>query len=141
MISSTTRPILERLAYICYLMLMAVSIGITWLGGMVGIQTGDYTAMGIALGGLALSRWLHVHGFAHWHFRECQELLDAPAAMSRPEAEEIAVTEIATLFARLEAEEDVWVRGAVRREIALKLAAAPGLRDDFEEALAVHPEI
>jgi len=53
MTSSTVRPILERLAYVCYLALLVCSIGITWLGWMVGFETGNYRAMCMALGGLA----------------------------------------------------------------------------------------
>jgi hypothetical protein len=144
MISSTTRPILERLAYACYLMLLTSSIGITWLGWLIGFETGDYTAMCVALGGLALSRWLHVHGHAHWHFRKCEDSFDmqgAPGMMPRPEREEKLAEEIATLLTRMESEDDVWVRGELRREIAAKFAAAPELREDFAEALAAHPEI
>jgi hypothetical protein len=120
------------------------SIGITWLGWMIGIETGNYTPMCLALGGLALSRWLHVHGHAHWHFRECEESLqvtEASGLLARPEREQILVGEIAALFARLEAEGDVWTRGEIRREIAARLAAAPALRAEFAEALAAHPEL
>lgn len=144
MTNSTTRPILERLAYVCYLALLVSSIGITWLGWMVGVETGDYRAMCIALGGLALSRWLHVHGYAHWHFRECEdsfEVAGAPGIMPRSEHEERLAAEIEALFARLEAEEDVWTRGELRREIADRLSTAPGLREEFAENLAAHPEL
>ena len=144
MTSSSTRPILERLAYVCYLALLVGSIGITWLGWMIGFETGNYTAMCIAMIGLVVSRWLHVHGYAHWHFQECEDSFDVPGEpglMPRPEGEEKLATELAALFARMEAEEDVWERGELRRQIATKLAAAPSLRDDFAEALAEHPEL
>ncbi len=140
MTSPTARPILERLAYVCYLTLLSCSIGITWLGWIMGVETGDYRAMFVAMGGLALSRWVHVRGFSRWHFRECQESLDAWDS-TRTEHEEVLHTEITTLFAQLETESDVWSRGEVRREIAAKLAVAPGLREDFAEALAQHPEL
>ena len=61
--------------------------------------------------------------------------------MPRPEHEEKIAEEVEVLFARLGAEEDVWTRGELRREIMTKLAAAPALRDNFAEALAAHPEI
>ena len=144
MTTSSARPILERLAYVCYLMLLVSSIGITWLGWMVGFETGDYTAMCIALGGLALSRWLHVHGYAHWHFRECEdsfEVTGTPGLMPETEQEESLAAQVADLFERLEREEDVWARGELRREIIAKLATSPALRDDFAESLAAHPEI
>jgi hypothetical protein len=144
MTSRSTRPILERLAYVCYLMLLVSSIGITWLGGLIGIETGNYTAMCVALGGLAVTRWLHVHGHAHWHFRECEDSFDvqgAPGVIPRPEREEMLAEEIAALFERMEAEDDVWTRGDLRREIAAKLAAAPELREEFAEELAAHPEL
>ena len=140
MSAPSTSSVLERLAYACYLMLLCCSIGFTWLGLIVGHQTGDYTAMVIALGGLILSRWMHVRGFARWHFRECQEALDHWGA-SRTEEEEVLHGEITTLFAQLDTESDVWSRGAVRREIAAKLAVAPELREDFAEALRQHPEL
>jgi hypothetical protein len=144
MIHSTVRPILERLAYACYMMLLVCSIGITWLGFVIGFETGDYTAMGVALGGLALSRWLHVHGHAHWHFQKWEDSLDVvgdPGVIPRSEPEEMLVSELATLFERMEAEDDVWVRSELRREIAAKLMAAPRLREDFSDELARHPEI
>ena len=138
------RPILERMAYFFYLALLVCSIGITWLGWMVGCITGDYRAMFCAIAGLLFTRWLHVHGHAHWHFRECEESFEvagAPGVMPRPDSEEQLASEIASLFARMDAEENVWARGEIRRKIAVKLASAPRLRDDFAEALAQHPEI
>src|SRR5262245_25271000 len=101
MTSSKTRPILERLAYVIYLLVLVCSIGVTWLGAMVGWETGDYRAMCVALGGLALSRWLHVHGHAHWHFREWEDSFDVPGApgvMPRPEMEEQRAEELTALF-------------------------------------------
>src|SRR3954471_18519648 len=97
MITSTTRPILERLAYVCYLVVLVSSIGITWLGWVIGIETGNYTAMCVAMGGLGVSRWLHVQGHAHWHFRQCEDSFDVPGApglMPRPEREEQLAVEI-----------------------------------------------
>jgi len=140
MTSPTARPILERLAYVFYLTLLSCSIGITWLGWIMGVEMGDYRAMFVGVGGLALSRLVHVRGFSHWHFRECQQSLDTWDS-TRTEHEEVLHTEITTLFAQLETESDVWSRGEVRREIAAKLAVAPGLREDFAEALAQHPEL
>ena len=131
---------LERLAYLCYLTLLSSSIGFTWLGWIMWHQSGHFTTILIALGGLALSRWVHVRGFSHWHFRECQKALDNWDT-SRTESEEVLHEEITTLFEQLDAEADVWSRGAVRREIAAKLATAPSLREDFAEALRQHPEL
>jgi hypothetical protein len=111
---------------------------------MVGFETGNYTAMCLALGGLALSRWLHVYGFAHWHFQECEDSFDIPGEpglMPRPEAEEARAAEVAALLTQLEAEEDVWARGELRRAIEAKLEAVPALRSEFAEELAAHPEI
>jgi hypothetical protein len=136
------RPILERLAFCFYLGLLVCSIGITWLGWMIGCITGDYTAMFCALAGLLCSRWLHVHGHAHWHFDECRAAMDSIHAAGnwpRPEREEQLSDEIAGLFTRMDAEPDVWTRGELRREIATRLAAAPSLREEFAEKLAEHP--
>jgi hypothetical protein len=137
------RLILERLAYACYLVLLVGSIGFTWVGALTGLETGDYTAMCLPLGGLALTRWLHLHGHAHWHFNDSREALDRLGAVgaARSEHEEALAAEIAALLARLATEEDVWVRGTLRREIATKLATAPGLRSVFSETLDRHPEI
>jgi hypothetical protein len=138
------RPILERMAYFFYLALLVCSIGITWLGWMVGCITGDYTAMLCALAGLLCSRWLHVHGHAHWHFHECQAALDSvQAAESWPRSKEVEQlsSEVAGLFTKMDVEPDVWTRGELRREIATRLAAAPALREEFAEKLAEHPEL
>lgn len=134
------RPILERLAYGCYLMLLVSSIGITWLGWLMGIDTGDYTAMRVAMCGMVVTTWLHIHGHAHWHFRECKESLDRFGA-PRSAHEEHMAGEISTLFERLEAEPNVWVRGEIRRQIERKLTVAPTLREHFAEALTRHPEL
>lgn len=144
MTSSTTRPMLERLAYVCYLVLLISSIGVAWVGGMIGFETGNYTAMGLAIGGLAASRWLHVHGHAHWHFRECENSLQVaggPELILRQEHEEQLAAEIEGLFTQLDREDDVWERGELRRAIAGRLASAPTLRDDFADQLAAHPGI
>jgi hypothetical protein len=135
------RLILERLAYACYLVLLVGSIGFIWVGALIGLETGDYTAMCLPLGGLAFTRWLHLHGHAHWHFDDCREALDRLGAVGaeHSEREEALAAEIAALLARLETEENVWVRGTLRREIAAKLAAAPALREEFAETLASHP--
>ena len=138
------RPILERMAYVLYFAILVCSIGFTWLGWMIGWITGDYSAMLVALSGLACSRWLHVQGFAHWHFRECQAAIDAvgtSASWPRSDREEALSGEIAGLFTKLEAEPDVWSRGILRREISTRLAAAPALREEFAEQLAGHPEL
>jgi len=138
------RPILERAAYCFYLGLLVCSIGITWLGWMVGCITGDYTAMLCALAGLACTRWLHVHGHAHWHFDACRAALDSvQAAGSWPRSKRIEQLsgEIDSLFTRMDAEPDVWTRGELRREIASRLADAPCLREEFAEKLTEHPEL
>jgi hypothetical protein len=138
------RSILERLAYVCYLAVLVSSIGVTWLGWVVGVETGNYTAMCLALAGLGLSRWLHVQGYAHWHFQECEDSFDVqgePGVMPQSEPEAIRAKEMAALLARMETEPDVWERGALRREIATRLAAAPALREEFAETLAAHPDL
>ncbi len=138
------RPILERFAFVLYYALLVCSIGITWLGWIVGCSTGKFTAMFWALGGLVCCRWLHVQGHAHWHFRECEEALNEVETGSiwpRSEREESLAGEIAGLFAKLEGESDVWARGDLRREIAARLATTPALREEFAEQLAGHPEL
>lgn len=142
MTSSTIRPILERLAYVIYLLLLVGSIGGTWIGGMMVLEKGDFKAVGVALVGLALSRWLHVYGHTHWHFRECGNSLqvaNSPEAMLRREKEEQLAVEIEGLFMRLDREDDVWARGELRREIAGRLASAPTLRNDFADRIEAHP--
>jgi len=136
------RPILERLAYVLYFALLVGSIVVTWVGWLMGCITGNYTAMCWALAGLVCSRWLHVHGHAHWHFRECQAAIDGAnfgESWPRPEAQERLSGEIAGLFTQLEAEPDVWARGDLRREISSRLEAAPALRDEFAEQISQHP--
>jgi hypothetical protein len=141
---STLRPILERLAYAGYLATLVGSITGTWLGWLTGLSTGDFAPLLAALCGLALARWLHVQGHAHWHFQECSASLDkigTEEGRASPRPEKTPGAEVAELFAQLEVEDDVWARGALRREIEAKLAAAPALREEFAEALAEHPEI
>jgi hypothetical protein len=141
---SKARPILERLAYACYLVVLVFSIGVTVLGWIVGLETGNYSAMCLALGGLAVSRWLHVQGHAHWHFQECEDSFDVPGApglMPRPDHEEARAEEMTALLTRLEAETDVWARGELRREIIARLDASPTLREEFAVELAAHPDL
>ena len=138
------RPILERFAFVLYFALLVCSIGITWLGGIVGCSTGNFTAMFWALGGLACCRWLHVQGHAHWHFRECEAALDAVETgpiWPRSDREEALAGEVAELFTKLEGEPDVWARGDLRRRIAARLEATPALREEFAGKLAEHPEL
>jgi hypothetical protein len=138
------RPILERLAFVIYLALLVCSIGVAWLGWLVGHITGHYAALGWGLAGLLGCRWLHVHGHAHWHFAECNAALDtveASATWPRPEREERLAGEVEGLLSRMEVEPDVWARGELRREIASRLATAPALREEFAERLAEHPEL
>ncbi len=136
------RPILERMAFVLYMGLLICSMGMTWLGWMIGTITGHYTILICSLAGLLISRWLHVQGHAHWHFKEIQDALDsaqAPNGWPRSEAEEKLSGEIDGLFTRMDEEPDVWTRGELRREIATKLAAAPTLRQEFAEKIARHP--
>jgi len=139
-----TRPILERLAYAIYLLLLVGSIGVTGLGWIIGCATGDFRALWLACGGLALSRWLHVHGHAHWHFRECEDSFDVPGSpgfLPRSDVEEARAADFGALLAQFESEADVWRRGELRREIAARLARAPTLREEFATVLAEHPEL
>jgi hypothetical protein len=134
------RPILERLACVCYLGLLLASLTGMWLGTILL----NWPAIGGAIAGLLVTRWLHVHGHAHWHFRECLAAVDAVKAGNRSprvDGEEELSGEVRGLFARMEAEPDVWTRGELRREIAVRLAAQPTLREEFAENLARHPEI
>lgn len=142
MLSPKARPILERLAFVIYLMMLVCSIGVTSLGAIIGCVTGDFLAMGLALMGLGVSRCLHVHGYAHWHFRECEEslnMIEAPGFLPRSEREEALAEEITALFTKLGEEEDVWVRGEFKREIGTRLEEAPALRADFADELSRHP--
>ncbi len=144
MTSSTARPILERLAYAVYLTALVGSISAIWLGWLTGMATGNFQATIAGLGALALARWLHVQGFAHWHFRECAASLDALGAGEwepRTAQDQARAVQIAALLNRLETEEDVWQRAELRREITAHLTAAPVLRAEFAAALAAHPEL
>ena len=136
------RPILERLAFVIYLALLGGSIGLVWLGWLVGYSTGNYRAIPWALAGLLCSRWLHVHGHAHWHFTECDAALgtvETGEAWARPESEERLAGEVEGLLSRMASEPDVWARAELRREIASRLATAPALREEFADQLAEHP--
>ena len=138
------RPILERLAYVIYLGLLACSIGVIWLGGIAGFITGNFVPMWLAVLGLSVSIGLHAVGHARWHFRECEETLCRGAGsdgLLRTEIEEERATKFAALLERKEAAADVWTRGEVRRELQTLLDAAPDLRDEFEMEIAAHPDL
>lgn len=144
MTPSTLRPILERLAYALYLALLVGSIAAIWAGGLHGIGTGDFQPTIAGLGALALTRWLHVHGFAHWHFRACNASLDAlgTGEWTRLTAQDrTRAVQVAALLDRLEKEESVWPRAELRREITAHLNAAPVLRTEFAATLAAYPEL
>ena len=138
------RPILERLAYVVYLGLVVCSVGITWLGGIVGFITGNFGPMWLAVLGLALSMAVHAIGHARWHFRECEKSLSrgaGPDGLLRTEAETRQAGACATLLARLETAPDVWSRGETRRALQKLLEAGPELREEFEEEISRHPDL
>ncbi|HSI12536.1 MAG TPA: hypothetical protein VK961_10850 [Chthoniobacter sp.] len=135
------RPILERVAYVLYMGLLVCSMGMTWIGWMIGVITGDYKILIYSLSGLLVTRWLHVQGHTHWHFREIREAIDASPDCDwvRSESEIKLSGEVAGLLTRMDEEPDVWERGEIRREIATRLAAAPSLREEFADKIARHP--
>ena len=138
------RPVFERLAYFLYLTLLVFSIGVTWLGGIAGFITGNFSPMLFAVAGLVLSLWMHSFGHAHWHFRECEASLEVAGdagMMPRSDADVMKSTQCAALLDELHAAPDVWARGEVRRRLVALLEAAPALREEFASELAPHPDL
>lgn len=142
MARSTLRPLFERLAYFIHLAVLALSIALVWLGVIAIWAAGVFSIFLWALVGLALGVWLHMIGYAHLHFQQCEESLAFVAPAEQWEEETLGpVADFARLLAEFEVAEDVWMRGELRRELARRLEAKPILRGVFAEELAPHPDL
>lgn len=136
---------LERLAYAFYLGLLIFSFGLAWTGAFNGVATGDFTLVALGSVGLVGTRFLHVHGYSHWHFQQWADSLDRFGACSSPgrqsEGEAARARRTRALLERIEAEPDVWKRGELRREVGQLLEQSPTLREEVADLLAGHPEL
>ncbi len=134
----TLRPILERVAYAFYLLLLIGALCGAVVSVMLFPQTGQLDLLLLTLGLAIVARWLYTHGQEHWHFRLWAASLDgatSAASTSRGHAE------FAALLAQFDAELEVWRRMELRRELGAWLAREPALRRDFAAELAAHPEL
>lgn len=138
MTTTTLRPILERLAYATYMMLLIGSLCGVLVSVMMLPQTGQFDLLLLALGVGAVARWLHLHGQAHWHFRTWAASLDAAGSGVLSGSEQ---AEFLALLVEFESEPEMWRRQELRRALGEKLARDPALREEFATQLAAHPEL
>lgn len=139
---SALRPLFERLAYFIHLAVLALSIALVWLGVIAMWAAGVVSIFLWALVGLALGFWLHVIGYAHLHFQQCEESLASVDPAAIWEEQTLGpVAEFGRVLAEFEAEADVWRRGELRRQLARRLEEKPALREIFAEELTPHPEL
>ena len=138
MTTTTLRPILERLAYATYLMLLLSSLCGVLVSVMMLSQTGQVDLLLLTLGVAAAARWLYLHGQAHWHFATWEASLDGAGSGVFSGSEQ---AEFLALLAQFEAEPGVWRRQELRRALGEKLARDPDLRGDFAAQLAAHPDL
>jgi hypothetical protein len=147
-----TRAIFERLVYVIWMALTAVSIGVLTLSPWVTWPDPGVSVVSASLGGLILSRVLHRVGYARLHFQEHGDSLDRVAPRSHspgsPEHQERA-SSLRRLLQKWDALEeqraggggDVWEIHAVRREAKSLLQRDPQLRAEFDQEIARRPEL
>jgi len=134
----TLRPILERMAYALYLVLLIGSLCGVMVSVMIFPQTGQLDLVLLTLGLAVVARWLHAHGREHWHFRFWQASLDA-AGSGRVSS--CGQAEFLALLVEFESEPEMWRRQELRRALGEKLAHDPELRSEFATQLAAYPEL
>lgn len=138
MTTPTLRPILERLAYATYMMMLIGSLCGVLVSVIMLSQTGRLDLLLLTLGMGAVARWLHLHGQAHWHFRTWAASLDAAGSGVLSGSEQ---AEFLALLVQFEAEPELWRRQELRRALGEKLARKPALRGEFAALLAAHPDL
>lgn len=146
------RAILERLAYIGWLGITAVSICTLILSLTLAISGVGAELFFAGACGTALSGFVNRYGRRHLHFDRCERSLEMVASCS-PNAVTAGHAERADLLRRLlekwtqvdalilEGKMDVWDRQDLRRQALSLLAADPDLRGEFADELSEHPEL
>lgn len=145
-----TRAILERLVYVIWMALTAVSIGLLALSPFFDWPAPGAPVLSFALGGFLLSRLLHHVGYTRLRFQEHGESLDGIAkrglAPGSPEhlARVMSLRRVLEQWDVLEEEResgqaDVWAIHALRREAQSLLRLDPELRAEFDHELSRRP--
>jgi hypothetical protein len=149
---NTPRAMLERLAFGCFLALLVVSIGLTGLGAIFGLHSGDARPAILGVAGLLLVLAVRRLGYKHLHFGEWGDSLEPVDGGNAFELDPVLgerAHAFAEMLAALEAlqqriavgEGDVWAVQRLRHDASVMLAAEPALREVFAAELAGHPEL
>jgi|GEM_PF-2183351 len=149
---SQLRSVLERLAYVVWAGMTAISLGATMLSPWFPWPEQGLPIALYGFGGFALSRLLHQIGHEHWHFTEHEEnfeVLASPGDDVMDRVHEQRADDLRRLFhewddldarrARGDETADVWQVHALRRETQTLLRADPALRFEFDQEIARHP--
>lgn len=150
---NSPREMLERLAYVIWLVITGASVCMIFLSAVMGFEG---SAAALFLGGVAgilASRLLHTHGHKHWHFDECTASLEYlsqetyyPGTLEH-ENRANSLRKVFHDWEELEIEgpmlhgDDVWRRHALRREAQSILDADPALRQEFQYEISQRPEL
>jgi hypothetical protein len=149
---NSTRAILERLAYACFVALFVTSLGLTGTGILASLHGGDLRLAIFGFAGLALSLALRPLGYRHLHFGKWEDSLEFvdggrtfeldPLLSERVQAFAGMLDQLETLQQSIAAgDADVWEVQRLRHAAAAMLAAEPALREVFAAELAAHPEL
>jgi hypothetical protein len=147
---NTPRAMLERLAFVCWLALTSVSVGLLGMSPWLGREgVGLFLA---AAGGAILAWVLDDYGRRHLHFAECTaafDFVEVPDIFNGGVPHLQRAENLRRLFdawddlaeRRLRGEGDVWQVQSLRHEAEALLEADPQLRAEFEQELTRHPEL
>ena len=146
---NSPRAIFERLTFVIWLALTAVSIGTVSMS-----PWSTWPSPGVAMflgggGGCVLAWMLGTYGRAHLHFRECEdsfEFRELPGVMPADEDRAGHLRRVFDSWEELNArrargDADIWQVQELRREAASLLRADPQLREEFAHELSRHPEL
>lgn len=149
---SQLRSVLERLAYVVWVGMTAISLGATILSPWFPWPEQGLPIAVYGFSGFALSRLLHQIGHEHWHFAEHEggfEVLASPGGERLDQGHEQRANDLRRLLLRwddLDARReegddtaDVWQVHAIRQETRTLLRADPALRYEFDREIARHP--
>lgn len=140
---------LERLAFVVWLAVTSISIGVVSMSPWFSWPEPGLTVFLGGSGGGVLAWMLGSYGRKRLHFAECEESLhftEAPGTISEDDERADHLRRVFSTWEELDdlrsrGGGDVWQVQELRREAASLLRADPRLRAEFERELSSHPEL
>lgn len=148
---NTARSMVERIGFLCYLLLFVGSCGVVGLGLIYLLHREPRPLLG-GLAGLLIVTVVRDHGYRHWHFRQweesCEPVDTTPAVildetrLERVQELERVLQELGNLNSTDAAEgRDIWIVQDLRHRANALLARDPTLREACAESLVKHPDV